>query len=191
MTRRCLRLIISLACGAVLGGCGNQKHAQAPASSTLYVYNWTYYMPDEIIKEFEKKYNVKVVYDMYASNEEMFTKLKAGGTGYDVVFPSGDHVSIMIKEGMLDTIDKSKVPNFRYIDSTVLKKIKYDPGSRYSVPYMMGAAGVIVNKKKVASYEKSWHIFERTDLGMRMTMLDDMREVLGAALTTWVFGELD
>ena len=160
-------------------GCSTGK--QKPGN-TLYIYNWTYYMPDDVIRDFEKKFGVKVVYDMYASNEEMFTKLKAGGTGYDIVFPSGDHVSIMIKEGMLDTIDKSNVPNFANIDSMVLSKIKYDPGCRYSVPYMMGAAGVIVNKKKVPSYEKSWKIFDRTDMKGRMTMLDDMREVLGAAL---------
>lgn len=164
----------------VIFGCAKKQGDQ----KTLYIYNWTYYMPDDVVRDFEKQFGVKVVYDMFASNEEMFTKLKAGGGGYDIVFPSGDHVSIMIKEGMLDTIDKSKVPNFSLIDSLVLSKIKFDPGCKYSVPYMMGAAGVSVNKKQIAQYEKSWNIFNRTDLAMRMTMLDDMREVLGAALKT-------
>ena len=108
----------------------------------LYIYNWTYYIPDEVLKDFEKKYNVSIVYDMYASNEEMFAKLKAGGTGYDLVFPSGDYVSIMIRENMLEKLDKSKISTFSNLDTTVLPKIKFDPGCQYSVPYIMGAAGV-------------------------------------------------
>lgn len=162
------------------------KAAQTPAkqepAQNLYIYNWTYYIPDEVIKDFEQEYKVKVVYDMYSSNEEMFTKLKAGGSGYDLVFPSGDYVSIMIKENMLEPIDKSKVQNFQNIDPEVLAKIHFDEGSKYSVPYMMGAAGVAVNTKYVKDFDKSWNIFNREDLKGRMTMLDDMREVLGAAL---------
>lgn len=150
----------------------------------LYIYNWTYYIPDDVIKEFEQQYKISIVYDMYASNEEMFAKLKAGGTGYDIVFPSGDYVSIMAREGMIDEIDKSKIPNFANLDSSILKKVNFDPNCSHSVPYMIGAAGVTVNKKEVTSYEKSWNIFDRTDLKGRMTLLDDMREVLGAALKT-------
>ncbi|MCX7725809.1 MAG: extracellular solute-binding protein, partial [Chitinispirillaceae bacterium] len=157
---------------------------QKNSKPKLYIYNWTYYIPDNVITEFEKQFNVSVVYDMYASNEEMFAKLKAGGSGYDIVFPSGDYVSIMIRENMLEKIDKSKIPNFAYIDSFALKKIKFDPGCKYSVPYMMGAAGVTVNTEKVPNFEKSWKIFNRGDLKGRMTLLDDMREVIGAALVT-------
>jgi spermidine/putrescine transport system substrate-binding protein len=159
-------------------GCGTQSHR------TLYIYNWTYYIPDEVLRDFEKKYNVKLVYDMYASNEEMFAKLKAGGKGYDLVFPSGDYVSIMIKENMLEEIDKSAIPNFSNIDGSVLSKITYDPACSFSVPYMMGAAGVTVNTKYVKDFKKSWSIYGRPDLRGRMTLLDDMREVLGAALIT-------
>jgi spermidine/putrescine transport system substrate-binding protein len=149
----------------------------------LFIYNWTYYIPDQVVKDFEKAYNVKVIYDMYASNEEMFTKLKAGGSGYDLIFPSGDYVSIMAKENMLEPIDKSKVPNFTNIDPAILAKIHFDEGNKYSVPYMMGAAGVAVNTKHVpADFDKSWSLFNQDDLKGRMTMLDDMREVLGAAL---------
>jgi spermidine/putrescine transport system substrate-binding protein len=163
-----------------------QKKAQPqkpqPSSQKLYIYNWTYYIPDQVVKDFEKEYKVKVIYDMYTSNEEMFTKLKAGGTGYDLIFPSGDYVSIMMKENMLEAIDRAKLPNFKNLDPAVLAKIHFDEGSKYSVPYMMGAAGVAVNKKFVREFDKSWSIFNRGDLKGRMTMLDDMREVLGAAL---------
>uniref|UniRef100_UPI004056E81D extracellular solute-binding protein n=1 Tax=Candidatus Electronema sp. TaxID=2698783 RepID=UPI004056E81D len=183
-------LLLSAAalCLSVQGCSDSKKEEQAPskdksAEQKLFVYNWTYYIPDQVVRDFEKAYNVKVVYDMYASNEEMFTKLKAGGGGYDLVFPSGDYVSIMIKENMLEPIDKNKMPNFVNIDPAVLNKINFDTGNKYSVPYMMGAAGVAVNTKEVpAGFDKSWSIFNRDDLKGRMTMLDDMREVLGAAL---------
>lgn len=176
-----------------LTGCGNKPassatgtsgSAQAAADSgdKLLVYNWTYYIPDEVIKAFETEFKTSVVYDVYASNEEMFAKLKAGGTGYDIAFPSGDYVSIMAKEGMLKEIDKSKIPNFANIDPSILAKITFDQGNKWSVPYMIGAAGIIVNTAKVPNFDQSWSIFDRKDLKNRMTMLDDMREVMGAAL---------
>jgi spermidine/putrescine transport system substrate-binding protein len=112
----------------------------------------------------------------------MFAKLKAGGGGYDIVFPSGDYVSIMIQQGMLEKIDKSKLSNLNNIDGEVLRKATYDAGMEYSVPYYYGAAGVLVNTAKVPNFEQSWSIFSRTDLRGRMTMLDDMREVMGDAL---------
>jgi len=152
------------------------------AKNTLHVYNWSYYTPPSVIEKFEKEYGVRVIIDEYASNEEMYTKLKTGGSGYDLVFPSQDYVSIMIHQGMFEKIDKTLIPNLRNIDSVVLAKADYDPNMEYSVPYYWGAAGVVVNKAKVPDYEKSWSIFSRSDLRGRMTMLDDMREVMGDAL---------
>jgi spermidine/putrescine transport system substrate-binding protein len=152
------------------------------AKPKLMIYNWTYYTPDSVIEKFEKEYNVQVVYDSFESNEELFAKLKTGGTGYDIVFPSGDYVSIMINEDMLAPIDKSLLKNLGNIDPLVLQKATYDPNMAYSVPYYWGAAGVIVNTAKVPAFERSWSIFGRTDLKGKMTMLDDMREVLGDAL---------
>ncbi|MDR3247844.1 MAG: extracellular solute-binding protein [Treponema sp.] len=148
----------------------------------LYIYNWTYYTPDSVIEKFEKEYGVEVIYDEFASNEDMYAKIKAGGSGYDIVFPSQDFTSIMISEGMLEKIDKSKLKNLGNVDPTVLQKATYDPNMEYSVPYYFGAAGISVNTAKVPNFEKSWSIFARSDLKGRMTMLDDGREVLGDAL---------
>jgi len=150
--------------------------------NTLYLFNWTYYTPSSVIEKFEQEYGVKVVYDTYASNEDMFAKLKAGGTGYDIVIPSGDYVSIMMKEDMLAEIDLSLIPNARYIRPEVLARATYDTQMRFHVPYFMGAAGIAVNKNQVSNYETSLNIFSRTDLAGRMSMLNDMREVLGNAL---------
>jgi spermidine/putrescine transport system substrate-binding protein len=148
----------------------------------LYIFNWTYYTPDSVIEKFEKEYNVMVIYDEFASNEDMYAKLKSGSTGYDIVFPSADYTSIMIQQNMLEKIDKSLIPNLANVDPVVLQYAKYDPDMQYSVPYYFGAAGVCVNTAKVPEYEKSWSIFARHDLHGRMTMLDDMREVMGDAL---------
>ncbi|MDR1929159.1 MAG: extracellular solute-binding protein [Treponema sp.] len=163
-----------LFCGC--GGGGPQE------SKRLNIYNWTYYTPDSVIAKFEAEYGVDVIYDEFASNEEMYAKLQAGGSGYDIIFPSGDYVSIMIAQDMLEKLDKSKLGNLGNIDPLVLQKATYDPAMDYSVPYYWGAAGIVVNTAQVPSFERSWSIFGRTDLKGRMTMLDDMREVLGDAL---------
>jgi len=151
-------------------------------ANKLYIYNWTYYTPDEVIEKFEAEYGCEVIYDEFASNEDMYAKLKAGGSGYDIVFPSGDYVSIMKAQNMLEKIDKSKLKNLGNIDPEVLKKATYDPNMEVSVPYYFGAAGIAVNTERVPDFQRSWSIFSREDLKDRMIMLDDMREVLGDAL---------
>jgi spermidine/putrescine transport system substrate-binding protein len=113
----------------------------------------------------------------------MFAKLISGGSGYDIVFPSKDFVPIMIQQDMLTRIDHSKMENLGNIDPAVLRIASYDPNMEYSVPYFYGAAGVMVNTAKVPDFELSWSIFAREDLKGRMTMLDDLREVFGAALS--------
>ena len=161
----------------------------------LYIYNWTYYTPSTVIEKFEKEYNVTVIYDEFASNEDMYAKIMATnqrglfgwltrifGRTYDIVFPSADYVSIMIKQDMLEKLDLSLIQNASNVDPVVLAYAEYDPDMKYSVPYYFGAAGVIVNTARVPNYERSWSIFAREDLKGRMTMLDDMREVMGDAL---------
>ncbi|MFA7168658.1 MAG: extracellular solute-binding protein [Sphaerochaetaceae bacterium] len=150
----------------------------------LYIYNWSYYTPESVIDAFSKKYDCQVILDYFASNEEMYAKLKAAGTGagYDIIVPSGDYVSIMKAQNMLEKIDLSKFPNKTYITPLVLQKAEYDPTMEYSVPYYMGAAGIAVNKNDVKDYERNWSIFGDTRLAGRMCMMDDMREVLGDAL---------
>ena len=171
-----LIVLTALLLSATLIGCSKSDE------KTLYVYNWTYYTPDSVIAKFEEEYGVNVVLDYFASNEDMFAKLKAGGSGYDIVFPSGDYVSIMKKENMLEKIDKSQIPNLKSISKMVIDKANYDPTMEYSVPYYMGAAGIAVNKTKVTDYDRTWDIFADTRLAGRMSMLDDMREVMGDAL---------
>lgn len=169
--------IATIALSFGLLSCGSAKD-----DNTLYLFNWTYYTPDSVLQAFEKEYGCTVKVDTFDSNEVMYAKLKAGASGYDITFPSQDYTSIMIKQNMLQQIDKTKFENAKYINPKVLEKTEFDPDMTYSVPYYMGAAGVAVNKQKVSNYEKSWNIFEKTELKGHMAMMDDMREVLGDAL---------
>ena len=167
-------IMLSVAMLAAMTGCDKRER--------LYIYNWTYYTPDSVIEKFEKEFNVRVIYDEFPSNEDMYAKITSGASGYDIVFPSADYVSIMIENKMLERIDHSQIPNLRNVCPAVLAKTDYDANMEYSVPYYFGAAGVIVNTANVPKFERSWSIFARDDLRGRMTMLDDMREVMGDAL---------
>ncbi|MFA5448059.1 MAG: extracellular solute-binding protein [Sphaerochaeta sp.] len=183
MTKHAIKvtgIILILALILALGGCSRSKKSDGK----LHLYNWTYYTPDEIVEKFKAETGIEIVIDNFASNEEMFAKIMAGGNhGYDIIFPSSDYTSIMITKGLLEEIDHSKVPNLRYIDPMVAAKADYDPTFKYSVPYFMGSSGIAVNTARVpADYERSWNIFADERLAGRMSLLDDMREVMGAAL---------
>ena len=179
MKKNKLFAFVALAAVTLLSftSCGGDRD-----DGTLYLYNWTYYTPDAVIEQFEKEYNCKVKVDAFDSNEVMYSKLKAGAKGYDIAFPSQDYASIMIKQDMVLPIDRSKIPNLKYINPECKDLMTFDPNMDYAVPYFVGMAGVAVNKQKVADYERSWNIFAREDLKGHMSMMDDMREVLGDGL---------
>ena len=170
-----------LACAMVLPSC-SKKSSGSEASDTLYLFNWTYYTPDAVLREFEQKYGCTVKVDTFDSNEVMYAKLKAGATGYDITFPSQDYASIMISQNMLKEIDKAQFENAKYINPAVLAKTTYDPDMKYCVPYYMGAAGVAVNKQKLHNYSRNWDIFADKRIAGHASMMDDMREVMGDAL---------
>ena len=158
------------------------------SEKTLYLFNWSDYMPQEILDDFSKETGIKVIMDSYASNEEMYTKIAAGSSNYDIIFPSADYQEIMIKQNMLEKLDKTKIPNIIELNKEIISKIDFDPNLDYTVPYAVGATGIAVNKKYVKNYKKSYEIFEDTKLKGRMTLLDDGREVLTSAL---VYNGLD
>ena len=180
MQKRIAHLVsaaLGFAAALVLASCAKKD------GRTLYLYNWTYYTPDAVIAQFEQEFGCTVKVDSYASNEEMYAKLRAGAKGYDIVVPSQDYTSIMIKQGMLRELDQSKLTNRALINPAVLEKATYDPDMRYAVPYYFGAAGVAVNRTKAtAPYTRDWNIFADPQFSGHATMMDDMREVLGDAL---------
>jgi spermidine/putrescine transport system substrate-binding protein len=172
------RFALSLVCLAALVGLGSCGKNQ------LYIYNWAYYIPTDVLSDFEKQNNVKIEYKEFASNEEMYATIRGGSNKYDVIFPGYDYASIMIRNDMLEKLDKSKLPNLANVDPAISGKKKADPNNDYCVPYFMGAAGIMVNKEKIPNYEESWKIFDRKDLKGKMTLLDDVREVMAGALKT-------
>lgn len=148
---------------------------------TLNIYNWGDYIEPSVIKDFEKEYNVKVNYTTFATNEEMYVKLKSGGTSYDVAFPSDYMTEKMRKEDMLFKIDASQIPNYEYIDEK-FKNLDYDPKNEYSVPYMWGTFGIIYNKKMVKEPVDSWDILWKEGYKGQILMLDSQRDSIAVAL---------
>ncbi len=150
----------------------------------LFLYNWSNYLPPELITKFEKESGIKVTLDVYDSNETMLAKLQAGATGYDLVVPSGYMVRNMIKAGMAEKIDVSKLPNFKNVmkphDSP-----PFDPNSEYSAPYMWGTTGITYDSAKVPGgmLENTWKEFfePRPELVGKIVALNDQVEVWNAA----------
>ncbi len=160
----------------ILTACGG-----AAKSTTLNLYAWSEYVPQQMLDDFSAKYGITVNYDTYSSNEEMLAKLQAGASGYDIIIPSDYTVAIMIKQGMLETIDVSKLANFGNLDTRFINR-EYDPGNKYSIPYQWGTTGLVYDKTTVPSEPKSWLDLWDPAYNGRLVFLDDEREVMGMAL---------
>ena len=133
--------------GCGLGGNSDIDPEEVYGCSTLNVYNWGEYVGENTIRNFERQYNVKVNYSMYASNEEMYTKL-LGGSQYDVLIPSDYMIERLIMEDMLQPLDKAMIPNMENLAEGV-KGLSYDPENKYTAPYFWGSVGIIYDKTKV------------------------------------------
>lgn len=124
--------------------------APAAAKSQVRVYNWSDYIDPDIIKEFEAKTGIKVTYDVFDSNELLETKLLAGGSGYDIVVPTGSFLSRQVKAGVFQALDKSKLPNLKNMWPLIEERTaRYDPGNAYSINYMWGTTGIGYNEAMV------------------------------------------
>ncbi|GAB3344478.1 hypothetical protein GCM10027512_15090 [Chromohalobacter beijerinckii] len=123
---------------ATLGGLLLASGVQAQEDNKLYLFNWTQYMDPAIITAFEEKYDAEVVQNYYNSLPEMFAKLNAGGVSqYDIIVPSNYYVPRLIETGMVQKLDKSKIPNLDNVMEQ-FKNPSYDPQSTYSAPYQWG-----------------------------------------------------
>ncbi|MBN1466809.1 spermidine/putrescine ABC transporter substrate-binding protein [candidate division KSB1 bacterium] len=164
-----------LACSAILLlSCSREQRL-------LNVYNWADYVDPEMIARFEQENNCRVVEDTFDSNEAMYAKLKAGATGYDVIMPSSYMVDVMREQDMLLPLDQSKIPNLKNVDSSYIDIIS-DPRMTYSVPWALSITGLAYLRHRVPNVDDSWAMLDRADLQGRITLLDDMRETIGAAL---------
>ena len=154
----------------------------AEAEGTLALYNWGDYINPEILQKFTEETGIAVTLDTYSSNEEMLAKIQAGATGYDIVFPSVHMNDIMLKLGLLEKTGINEAPEFANIDPANLRS-KEDPASEYCMPYAWGTVGIFYNEKvtgPIAGWDDFFAIPEKT--GGKITLLDDMREVLAIGL---------
>ncbi len=153
------------------------------APPQVVVFNWSEYMPQQVLALFEKETGIQVVYSTYESNEAMYAKIKLlDASGYDVVFPSTYFVNRMREEKLLLPLDKSRLPNFKNLDPTLLDK-PYDPGNVYSVPYMWGTTAIAVDAARVnPDTIHSWRDLWRPEFAGRVMLSEDLREVFGMGL---------
>lgn len=152
-------------------------------ADTLRIYNWSDYVGPTTYSDFEERFGVTVVEDVFENNEEALAKIEAaGGGGWDIVVPSDYMVDIMIKKGLLAEIDQSTFTNFSNLDPSFVG-LSFDPENRYSVPYKWGTTGYGVRLDKVQSdLVGSWDALWDEEYGGRIGMLNEIRETIGAAL---------
>lgn len=136
--------------GVMIALCGFSTAALAAEEKVLNLYNWTDYIGETTIADFEKETGIKVNYDTYDSNETLDAKLLTGNTGYDVTFPSATFFARQIQAGVFQKLDKSKLTNWGNLDPDLLKELEaYDPGNEYAAPYMWGTNGFSYNVEMI------------------------------------------
>lgn len=156
------------------------------AGTTINVYNWGEYISDgsegsmDINAEFTKRTGIKVNYNNYDTNENMYAKLKSDGVSFDIVIPSDYMIERLIGEDMLQKIDFSNIPNYKYIDAKY-KGLYFDPKDEYSVPYNVGMVGLIYNTKMVKEAPTSWNVMWDEQYKGKVLMFDNPRDAFGIA----------
>ncbi len=170
-----LAIAAMLCLSCLLTGCGDDR-------VTLNIYNWEDYIDETVLDDFQAEHpEIKVNYERFSTNEDMYNKLSKSNTKYDVLFPSDYMIEKMIDEGMLAKLDFSNIPNYQYIDEK-FKNLDYDPNNEYSVPYMWGTLGILYNKKMVDETEIGWDILFGDKYKGQILMMDSVRDAMGASL---------
>jgi spermidine/putrescine transport system substrate-binding protein len=196
---RALGLGLSLSSvSLLLSACGGGKEGGAPGASAdsaaapamadlgpmekeLHIYNWSDYIAEDTVPNFEKEFGVKVTYDTYESNEEMVAKLQAGATGYDIIVPSGYIIPVLTATELIEPVNRKYITNWNNV-SPIFQNPPTDPGSAHTVPWQWGTTGIAYRTDKITTPIDSWAVFHDQKHHGKMTMMDDGREVIGAFL---------
>lgn len=152
------------------------------AGGKVNFYNWDTYIGETTIADFTAATGIEVQYDLYADNDELFAKLKGGNPGYDLIVPTNDYVERMIAADMLSPLDHAKIPNIVNIDPVFMDS-RFDPGRKFSLPYMWGSIGIGYRKSAVEGTPDSWGLLLDSDkYSGRIAVLGDGQVVLQMAL---------
>jgi spermidine/putrescine-binding protein len=178
--------LVLVVTAAVIGGCGK---AATPAAGTaapgeekvLNLFAWSEYVPKAMLDGFTAETGIKVNYDAYSSNEEMYAKISAGASGYDIIQPSDYWVGVMSRGGYLRELDLTKIPNLVNVDPSLPYEL-YDPGHKYTVPWQWGSVAIAVNTDKILQPVTTFTDLLKPEFAGRIVLLDDERQVIGAAL---------
>jgi spermidine/putrescine transport system substrate-binding protein len=193
--RRFLQASAAAFSGVALSNCaqgvGDPSAGSSPTATdasseanTLHLYSWSTYVGDAVIQDFTDKTGIQVVADIFDSNETMLAKLQAGGgRAYSIIYPSDYMVQQMVELDLLTPLDKSQINGFENLLDKWRSPV-YDPDNTHSVPYAWGTTGLIYNTSLLDSAPTDWdYLWEnREPLSRRMTLLNDVREVMGAVL---------
>jgi len=178
------------ACGGKSGNvtssgfaCPAPENQMKVTSKELNLYVWTEYIPTEWKECFELVYGVKINHDEYSSNEDMYAKLSAGGSAYDLIQPTDYIISLMIRNGMLQKLDKSKLSILNNLDPNYMNQ-PFDPGNEYTIPYEGGLDAIVYNADAVSAAPKSYADLWNPEYAGRLVLLDDSRVIIGMTLLT-------
>jgi len=167
---------------AAVGLTFGSKNAFSEEEKALTFYNWDTYIGPDTLSDFQDATGIAVKMDLFGDNDELFAKLRSGNAGYDVVVPSSDFIERMVSADMLMRLDLDKIPNFANIQKR-FQDVDFDPGRKYSLPYMWGTIGIGYNKEEVEGTPDSWGILIDSDkYAGQIALMGDAQHVLQIAL---------
>jgi spermidine/putrescine-binding protein len=169
--------------GAADAACPEANPKVEVTSTELNLFVWTEYIPQQTIECFEQVYGITVNQSEYSSNEEMYAKLNAGGASFDLVQPTDYIVELMIRQGMLQELDKSQLAIMENFDANYLN-LPFDPENKYTIPYQAGTDGLVYNTDTVENPPTSYADLWKPEYAGRIVLLDDSRIIIGATLLT-------
>ncbi len=184
MGRRSLLQALGVAAvGISFGGlaaCSKSSGGKASTGeeATLNFYNWDTYIGETTLDDFKEASGIDVNMSLFATNDELFAKLRAGNPGFDVIVPSNDFVERMIQSDLIEQLDHSLIPNMKNVDPTFID-VAYDPGRKYSMPYTWLTLGIGYRKSKVKAVPDSWkYLFDSPEYAGRIALLSEAGDVI-------------
>lgn len=175
MKKKIIGIFLSLVFVLGLASCGNKN------KEVLNIYNWGEYINKDLIVKFEKETGIKVNYDTFNTNEDLYVKLKKSDVSYDLLVPSDYMIEKMIKEDMVQKINFENIPNYKNIGEE-FKNQTFDPNNEYSVPYFWGTLGLVYNSENVSEEIDSWDALWNSKYKDKIIMMESSRDAIGISL---------